>query len=99
MRVTLRKHGGLAGAIYLNAPATVVDSNDLAPQAADELARLAELARRLNETVEESSVTGADQMSYTISIEDDKGSTSLHQYHSRMAPAFRALKDWLEAHK
>ncbi|MGA9599428.1 MAG: protealysin inhibitor emfourin [Methylocystis sp.] len=97
--MSLRKHGGLAGAIYLNAPATVVDSNDLAPHAADELARLVELVRSLKERAEDSSVAGADQMSYTISIEDDKGCASLHQYHSNMAPAFRALKDWLEAHK
>jgi hypothetical protein len=99
MRVTLQKHGGLAGAVYLNAPPTVVDSNNLAPQATEELARLVELARKLKETVEDLNVPGADQMSYTISIEDGKGSASLHQYHSAMAPAFKALKDWLEAHK
>jgi hypothetical protein len=99
MIVTLRKHGGLAGAVYLNAPPTVVDSNKLAPQAAEELARLIDLVCKLKATAEDSKVAGADQMSYTISIEDDKGSASLHQYHSQMAPAFKALKDWLEAHK
>ena len=99
MKVTLRKHGGLAGAVYLNAPPTVVDSNDLAPLAADELARLVEVVRKIKETADDLSVAGADQMSYTISIEDDKGSMSLHQYHSKMAPAFRALMDWIETHK
>jgi Emfourin len=99
MKVTLRKHGGLAGAVYLNAPPTEVDSDDLAPPAADELARLVDVVRKIKETAEDSSVTGADQMSYTISIGGAGGSFSLHQYHSKMAPAFRALKEWLEAHK
>ena len=56
------------------------------------------MPKRQKGTAENSSVTGADQMSCTISIEEDKGSVSLHQYHSKMAPAFRALMDWVEAH-
>ncbi len=53
MKVTLRKHGGLAGAVYLNAPPTEVDSDDLAPPAADELARLVDVVRKINETAED----------------------------------------------
>lgn len=99
MKVTLQKHGGQAAAIYLHLPPTVVDSDRLQPHQAAELSALVDNARRLRAVLENPDDGGADRMSYTISIEDKGDRTDLHQSHGNMDPAFKALRDWLDAYR
>jgi len=95
MKVTLAKHGGLGGAVRLSP--RVVDADCLAPTEAVELAGLI-VAAKAAAGVGQEPGPGADRMSYTITVEDNDESTVLHQPHTNMTPAFKALRDWLEDH-
>ncbi len=99
MRVTLRKHGGQAAAIYLGLPPLVIDSNRLRPEEKAELETLIHAAKSARGNERELGPSGADLMSYTISIEDENGKTDLFQMQHDMEPGFKALRDWVEAHK
>ncbi|MFF5537158.1 protealysin inhibitor emfourin [Streptomyces cinerochromogenes] len=99
MKVTLARHGGLAAAIHLRRPPTVVDTDALPDSAAAELAGL--VAAAVPGTAgEEGAGPGRarDAMSYTVTVEEGGRSTELTQSDTTMSPEFAALLSWLEKH-
>jgi hypothetical protein len=95
MKVTLAKYGGLGGP----RPAPrVVDADCLAPAEAAELVGLVNAAKAAGSAKGDEPRQGADLMSYTITVEENGAPTLLHQAHTNMTPAFKALRNWLEEH-
>ena len=96
MKVTLSKHGGHAAGIYLQRPPQVVDSAALDDSGASELKRLA--ASAVSAAVPARSGRARDEMSYTITIEDDGRETVLSQPDTAMSAEFGRLLAWLQRH-
>ena len=86
MKITLEKHGGLAG---LKLPPKVVDTQDLPPEQAAELEKLATAAKA------DGSVPASerlrDAITYRVTIEDGGQSATLSQSDGGLTPAFSAL--------
>jgi len=96
MKVRLSKHGGLAAGINLQRPPQVVDSAALDESAASELKRLA--ASAVSAAAPARSGRARDEMSYTITIEDDGHETVLSQSDTAMSAEFGRLLAWLQRH-
>jgi hypothetical protein len=96
MKVALSKHGGQAAGIYLQRPPQVVDSAALDDAEAAELKRLA--AAALSAAAPARSGRARDEMSYTITIEDDGRETELSQSDTAMSVEFGRLLAWLQRH-
>jgi hypothetical protein len=96
MKVSLSRHGGQAAGIYLRRPPQVVDSSALDETAASELKQLA--AAAVSAAVPAHSGRARDEMSYTITIEDDGRETELSQSDTAMSADFGKLLAWLQRH-
>jgi Emfourin len=96
MKVSLSKHGGQAAGIYLQRPPQVVDSTALDEAEASELKRLA--AAAASAAVPAHSGRARDEMSYTITIDDDGHQTVLSQSDTAMSEDFSKLLAWLRRH-
>ncbi|HVR59816.1 MAG TPA: protealysin inhibitor emfourin [Pseudolabrys sp.] len=94
MKVTLSKHGGQAAGINLQRPPLVVDSAALDDSGASELKKLA--ASAISAAVPAHSGRARDEMSYTITIEDDGRETELSQSDTAMSAEFGRLLAWLQ---
>ena len=94
MKVTLSKHGGQAAGINLQRPPQVVDSAALDESGASELKRLA--ASAVSAAAPARSGRARDEMSYTITIEDDGRETVLSQSDTAMSAEFGRLLAWLQ---
>jgi hypothetical protein len=95
VRVSLSTSGGLAGALRLGRPPTVVDSGTLPAEAARELAGLVAAAR--DEGPPPAPVRpAADQAGYTITVEDGGTPTVLERSDTTMTRAFADLLEWIE---
>ena len=97
MRVTLATHGGQAAAINLRLPPRVLDTERLPPEAARELRGLVAAASAEGAGPAAPAPAG-DAMSYTITVDDDAGTTTLTGSDTALPPAFGALLDWLQRH-
>jgi hypothetical protein len=95
MKVSLRTHGGFAAA--LPRPPLVVDSADLAPEAAERLRLLLEQA--FQEDPGARPPTSGDAQTYVISVEGDGASRDLRSSDLERRPAFEALSDFLTSQK
>jgi hypothetical protein len=96
MKVSLSKHGGQAAGIYLQRPPQVVDSAALDDAEASELKRLA--ASAVSAAAPAHSGRARDEMSYTITIEDNGHQTVLSQSDTAMSDDFGKLLAWLRRH-
>ena len=96
MKVSLSKHGGQAAGIYLQRAPQVVDSAALDGPEASELKRLA--AAALSAAAPARSGRARDDMSYTITIDDDGRETVLSQSDTAMSAEFGRLLAWLQRH-
>jgi len=94
MKVTLSKHGGQAAGINLQRPPQVVDSAALDESRASELKKLA--ASAVSAAAPARSGRARDEMSYTITIEDDGRETVLSQSDTAMSAEFGRLLAWLQ---
>jgi hypothetical protein len=95
MKVNLAKHGGLAAAI--RRPPVTVDSSALSESKAAELARLLAAAKAELRAAEAGPGRARDAMSYTITLQDDGGETTvLRVSDATMSPPFAALLEWLD---
>lgn len=94
MKVTLSKHGGQAAGINLQRPPQVVDSAALDESRASELKKLA--ASAVSTAAPARSGRARDEMSYTITIEDDGRETVLSQSDTAMSAEFGRLLAWLQ---
>jgi hypothetical protein len=96
MKVSLREHGGNAAAIRLGRPAKIVDGSLLEAAAATELARLVAAAKAAQSSPP--LPPRPDEMSYSITIEEDDGTTfTLRASDTSMSPEFDALLSWIQA--
>src|SRR5881394_790410 len=96
MKVALSKHGGLAAGINLQRPPQVVDSAALDESEATELKKL--VASAVSAAAPTRSGRARDEMSYTITIEDDGRQTVLSQSNTAMSAEFGRLLAWLRRH-
>jgi predicted nicotinamide N-methyase len=95
MKVSLREHGGIAAATRLGRPAKILDDSLLDAAAATELARLVAAAKAAQSSA---STPRPDEMSYSITVEEDDGTTStLRASDMSMGPEFDALLSWVQA--
>jgi hypothetical protein len=97
MKVSLAQHGGQAAGINLNRPPKVIDSAALNEPDAAELKRLvaAAIAAPSRAT---SSGKARDEMSYTITVQDQARETELSQSDTTMSEDFAKLLAWLRRH-
>jgi hypothetical protein len=98
MKINLAKHGGQAAGMFLGRPPRVLDTDNLLPSSAEELAKLVEAAKATAAAPGTGPGRARDAMSYTITVEDNGHKTVLKQSDTNMSPAFRNLLAWLERH-
>ena len=96
MKVSLSKHGGQAAGIYLDRPPQVVDSTALDEAEASELKRLA--AAAASAAVPAHSGRARDELSYTVTIDENGHQTVLSQSDTAMSADFGKLLAWLQRH-
>jgi len=96
MKVTLSQHGGLAAGIHLSRPPKIVDATALDESAASELKRLS--ASAVSAAAPARSGRARDEMSYTITIDDDGRETVLSQSDTAMSAEFGKLLAWIQRH-
>ena len=96
MKVILAQHGGQAAGINLNRPPKVIDSAALDEPKAAELKELVAAATSAPSSAT-SSGKARDEMSYTITIQEDQGrETVLSQSDTTMSTDFAKLLAWLQ---
>ena len=95
MKVILAQHGGQAAGIHLNRPPKVVDSAALDEPKAAELTGLVAAATSAPSSAA-SLGRARDEMSYTITIQDQGGETVLSQSDTTMSAEFAKLLAWLQ---
>lgn len=97
MKISLATHGGMAAAIHMQAPPRVLSVDGLAAPEAEAVRRLVDAAKRAPATAPGGAVP--DAMSYTITIDDDGGDTTvLDQSDPNLSPEFAALLDAIDRH-
>ena len=97
MKVSLAQHGGQAAGINLNRPPKVIDSAALDEPETAELERLVAAATAAPSRAT-SSGKARDEMSYTITIQDQGRETVLSQSDTTMSQDFAKLLSWLRRH-
>jgi hypothetical protein len=97
MKVSLATHGGLAAGLRLGGRPLVVDGAQLPEADARALGDLVSAARA-EPPPEPGGRSAPDAMSYTVTVEDERGSGVLRRSDAAMTPAFAALLDWLGDH-
>ncbi|BCJ56123.1 hypothetical protein Asp14428_75980 [Actinoplanes sp. NBRC 14428] len=98
MRVSLTEHGGLAAAVHRAAPARVADAGALPPAQARELARLVRAALDAPAGAAAGPGRARDAMSYTVTVEQDTGTTVLTGSDTAASAEFAELVQWLRQH-
>ena len=96
MKVTLSQHGGQAAGIQMRRPPQIVDAATLDESGTAELRRL--VAAAISAPAPARSGRARDEMSYTITIEDDGRETVLSQSDTAMSAEFGKLLAWLQRH-
>ena len=94
MKIILAQHGGQAAGINLNRPPKVIDSVALDEPKAAELKDLVAAATSAPSSAA-SSGKARDEMSYTITIQDQGRETVLSQSDTTMSADFGRLLAWL----
>ena len=94
MKVTLAQHGGQAAGINLRRPPRTVDAATLDEARAAELKKLTAAATAAAAPAR--SGRARDEMSYTITINDDGRETVLSQSDTAMSAEFGKLLVWLQ---
>jgi len=94
MKVTFAQHGGQAAGIYLQRPPLVIDTAALDKAASAELQGLVTAAASTPPRAVNTGKT-RDEMSYTITIQDDGRETVLSQSDTTMSAEFAKLLAWL----
>ncbi len=97
MKVIFAQHGGQAAGIYLQRPPVVIDTAALDEARASELKGLVAAASSAPPRAARSGMA-RDEMSYTITIQDEGRETSLSQSDTTMSEAFGKLLGWLQRH-
>ncbi len=95
MKVSLAQHGGLAAGIRLNSPPQTIDSAALDEPKAAELRELVAAASSASPGAARSAKT-RDEMSYTITVQEDGRETVLSQSDTTMSAEFGQLLAWLQ---
>jgi hypothetical protein len=95
MKITLAHHGGQAAGINLNRPPQVIDSAALDQPNAAELKGLVAAASSAPSRAK-SSGKARDEMSYTITIQDQGRESVLSQSDTTMSADFAKLLAWLQ---
>ena len=93
MKITLSQHGGHMAALNRARPPQIVDSTALDEARAAELQGLA--AAAASAPARAASGKARDEMSYTITIEDQGRETVLSQSDTTMSEEFSKLLGWL----
>jgi hypothetical protein len=99
VKVSLRVHGGLAAAINISRPPTVVDTADLPSGKAAELARLVEAAMPPEPLAESAPAAGAtrpDMQSYTVVVDDGQRTVTITRSDATMTQEFADLLGWIQ---
>ena len=95
MKITLTKHGGFAAGMFR--PPSIVESSTLAAADAAELSRLVTAVKMAPVERGEEPGQARDAMSYTVTIEEDGGETTVvTQSDINMSPAFAELMQWID---
>ena len=96
MKISLREHGGIAAATRLGRPAKILDGSLQDTAGAAELARLVAAAKAAQSSAPPP--PRPDEMSYSITVEEDDGTTSTFRgSDTSMSPEFDALLSWVQA--
>ncbi len=95
MKVILAQHGGQAAGIHLQRPPLVIDSAALDQAKAAELKSLVSAAGSVTQRAA-SRGTARDEMSYTITVQDEGRETVLSQSDTTMSEEFGKLLAWLQ---
>jgi len=93
MKITLAQHGGHLAAFNRERPPQMIDSAALEKPEAAELEGLAAAAASAPARI--ASGKARDEMSYTITIEDQGRETVLSQSDTTMSEEFSKLLGWL----
>jgi hypothetical protein len=97
MKITLAKYGGFAAGIFR--PPSIVESSTLSAAGAAELSRLVVAVKTTPMAQESEPGQARDAMSYTITIEETDGETTvITQSDINMSPAFADLMQWIDRH-
>jgi hypothetical protein len=95
MKITLTKHGGFAAGMFR--PPSIVESSTLSATEAAELSRLVMVVKMAPVERGEEPGQARDAMSYTVTIEEDGGETTVvTQSDINMSPAFADLMQWID---
>jgi len=97
MKITLAQHGGQAAGIRMARPPQIVDATSLDQPRAAELKGLVSAAAAAPSRAARSD-KARDEMSYTITIEDQGRQTVLSQSDTTMSENFGKLLGWLQRH-
>ena len=96
MKVTLKKHGGLAAGVRQSP--CVIDSSTLAATQHDELSSLVSELQAAPAVEHESPGRMRDAMTYEITIDDNNVPFVYRQADLQMSEAFGNLLMWIEKH-
>jgi hypothetical protein len=96
MKITLAKYGGFAAGIFR--PPSIVESSTLSATDAAELSRLIVALKTAPIARGEEPGKARDAMSYTITIEETSGETTvITQSDINMSPFFANLMQWIDS--
>ncbi len=91
MRINFERTGGFAN-VPLRAE---IDTAQMTPERAQELARLIEQARPLDQPGQQSSSSMPDDLQYQVTIEDSSGTKTIRTSDSAAKDELKLLFDWL----
>jgi hypothetical protein len=97
MRISVARHGGLAAGTLLGRAPDVLDADALADDERKELGRLIDAARGAPPP-EPGPGRTRDGMSYTITVDEQGGRTTLKATDTSLSPAIEALLSFVDRH-
>ena len=95
MKITLTQHGGQAAGLFMQRPPAIVDAATLDGVQAAQLKSLV-AAAIASPSAGAASGRTRDEMSYTITVEQDGRGTGLNQSDTTMSAQFRELLGWVK---
>jgi hypothetical protein len=98
MKITLAQHGGQAAGLFMQRPPAIVDTATLDGTQAAQLKSLVAAAIASPSAGTASGKT-RDEMSYTITVEQDGRNSVLKQSDTTMSAQFRELLGWVKQHR
>ena len=98
MKIRLAQYGGQAAGLFTQRPPAIVDAATLDSAQAAQLQSLVSAAVASPATAAASGKT-RDEMSYTITVEQDGRDIVLQQSDTTMSAQFRALLGWVRQHR